>query len=207
MCWRRLKGWRRILSQGFDPAFAPGVLQSLGSLTLQHGPHALTQCWLIVGWLARRLAGHEHVHFGELGGADARKALLLVGVMTVHSMAEGAGVGVAFGGGDELGLVTTIAIAIHNIPEGVAISLVLVPQGVGVLRAAGWSVFSSLPQPVVAVPAFLFVAYSGYYTDVRVVEALGFEARPPHPQGYEMGPDDLSLLEAVRRRGKLYREC
>ena len=56
-------------------------------------------------------------------------------------------------------------------------------------------------------PAFLFVAYSGYYTDVRVVEALGFEARPPHPQGYEMGPDDLSLLEAVRRRGKLYREC
>ena len=55
VCWRRLKGWRRILSQGFDPAFAPGVLQSLGSLTLQHGPHALTQCWLIVGWLARRL--------------------------------------------------------------------------------------------------------------------------------------------------------
>jgi hypothetical protein len=25
--------------------------------------------------------------------------------------------------------------------------------------------------------------------------------------GYEMDPGDLSLLEPVRRRGKLYREC
>jgi zinc transporter, ZIP family len=56
------------------------------------------------------------------------------------------------------GLVIASAIAIHNIPEGLAISLVLVPRGVGVSRAAGWSVFSSLPQPLVAVPAFLFVA-------------------------------------------------
>jgi zinc transporter, ZIP family len=79
--------------------------------------------------------------------------------MTVHSFAEGLGVGAAFGGGESLGLVTAIAIAVHNIPEGLATSLVLVPQGVGVLRAAGWSVFSSLPQPLVAVPAFLFVSF------------------------------------------------
>jgi zinc transporter ZupT len=38
-----------------------------------------------------------------------------------------------------------------------AISLVLVPRGVSWWRAAGWSVFSSLPQPLMAVPAFLFV--------------------------------------------------
>ena len=125
---------------------------------------------LFVAWLSRRLAAREHVHFAELAGADARKALLLVGVMTVHSVAEGVGVGVAFGGGDELGLVTALAIAVHNIPEGVAISLVLVPQGVSVLRAAGWSVFSSLPQPVVAVPAFLFVAFF----DGLVPLGLGF---------------------------------
>jgi zinc transporter ZupT len=78
--------------------------------------------------------------------------------MTVHSVAEGVGVGVAFGGGESLGLVTALAIAVHNIPEGLAISLVLVPRGVRVLRAAGWSIFSSLPQPLVALPVFAFVA-------------------------------------------------
>ena len=33
----------------------------------------------------------------------------------------------------------------------------LVPRGVGWVRAAGWSIFSSLPQPLMAVPAFFFV--------------------------------------------------
>lgn len=56
-------------------------------------------------------------------------------------------------------------------------------------------------------PAFLFLAYSGYYANRRVVEALGLEARPPHPEGYAMEPDDLSLLDPVRRRGKIYRDC
>ena len=50
-----------------------------------------------------------------------------------------------------------IAIAIHNVPEGLAITAVLRPRGVSVARCAGWSVFSSLPQPLMAVPAFLFV--------------------------------------------------
>jgi len=51
----------------------------------------------------------------------------------------------------------TAAIAVHNIPEGLAISAVLRPRGTSVLGCAGWSIFSSLPQPLMAVPAFLFV--------------------------------------------------
>ena len=64
----------------------------------------------------------------------------------------------SFGGGEALGLFISLALAVHNVPEGLAISLVLVPRGVGWVRAAWWSVFSSLPQPLMAVPAFLFVA-------------------------------------------------
>jgi zinc transporter ZupT len=110
--------------------------------------------------LTRSLLQHdEHpAVFASMGGFDARKALLIVGIMTLHSFTEGVGVGVAFGGGQGLGLFITLAIAVHNIPEGLAISLVLVPRGVGVARAALWSVFSSLPQPLMAVPAFLFIA-------------------------------------------------
>jgi zinc transporter ZupT len=95
--------------------------------------------------------------FEAATGEGAKKMLLIVIVMTAHSFAEGVAVGVSFGGGVALGTVITIAIALHNVPEGVAISAVLRPQGVSVARCAGWSVFSSLPQPLMAVPAFLFV--------------------------------------------------
>jgi zinc transporter, ZIP family len=112
--------------------------------------------------LAQRLLGDgREVHFGAFTGTDATKMLLIVGVMTVHSFTEGIGVGVSFGGGETLGLVIALAIAVHNIPEGLAISLVLVPRGVSVGRAAAWSVFSSLPQPLMAVPAFVFVEAFG----------------------------------------------
>lgn len=108
----------------------------------------------------RHVLGHRReVEFGVLRGADAVGALMIVGVMTVHSFTEGVGVGVAFGDGETLGVLITTAIAVHNIPEGLAISLVLVPRGISVTRAAGWSVFSSLPQPLMAVPAFLLVEW------------------------------------------------
>ena len=89
--------------------------------------------------------------------ADTRRMALIVIVMTVHSFAEGVAVGVSFGGGPTLALAITLAIAVHNIPEGLAISAVLRPRGKTVLACAGWSIFSSLPQPLMAVPAFLFV--------------------------------------------------
>ena len=103
------------------------------------------------------LDGDEEFQVGQLHGADALQALMIVGIMTAHSFSEGVGVGVSYGEGNTLGVFITTAIAVHNIPEGVAISLVLVPRGVSVWKATGWSVFSSLPQPIMALPAFWFV--------------------------------------------------
>ena len=109
--------------------------------------------------VSERLMGGRgrELHLGSLQGADARRALLIVGVMTLHSFAEGVGVGVAFGVKETFGVLIGVAIAVHNIPEGLAISLVLVPRGTSPRTAAAWSIFSSLPQPLMAVPAFLFV--------------------------------------------------
>ena len=112
---------------------------------------------LFMGGLHRILAERDDLHVGQLEGANAMKALLIVGTMTLHSFSEGVGVGVSFGGGETLGSLITTAIAVHNIPEGLAISVVLVPRGVPALKAVWWSIFSSLPQPLMAVPAFLFV--------------------------------------------------
>ena len=45
-----------------------------------------------------------------------------------------------------------------------------------------------------------------YYRDDRVMKALGMELRPPFPEGFTVEEGDWTLLEPVRRRGKLYRE-
>ncbi|MEZ5331977.1 MAG: ZIP family metal transporter [Thermoanaerobaculia bacterium] len=107
--------------------------------------------------LGEKVLEDREVSFGELSGAGAKRILLLLAVMTLHSFSEGVAVGVAFGGGATLGTLIALAIAVHNIPEGLAISAVMRPQGSSVLACAGWSIFSSLPQPLMAVPAFLFV--------------------------------------------------
>ena len=115
-----------------------------------------------LGWPAmalahRALGRHGELRLGSLRGADAAKALAIIAGMTVHSFAEGVGVGVSFGNGEAFGLLIALAIAVHNVPEGLAISLVLVPRGARVATAAAWSVFSSLPQPLMALPSFGFV--------------------------------------------------
>ena len=121
----------------------------------------------------RIIERNEQFHIGEIQGANAIKMLMIVGIMTLHSAAEGVGVGVAYAGADDLGQFITAAIAIHNIPEGLAIALVLVPRGAKVWQAIGWSIFSSLPQPLLAVPAFIFVTFFTPFLPIGLGLAAG----------------------------------
>jgi zinc transporter ZupT len=91
------------------------------------------------------------------GSSLGSRGLLVMLVMTAHSLAEGVGIGVGFADGATFGIAVTIAMAVHNIPEGMAISLALAPRGISVTRAAMLSIVSSLPQPIAAIPAFIFV--------------------------------------------------
>ncbi len=123
-------------------------------LALGAGAIALARRWLASRSLDRFALPTA---FLDQAGDGLRRMVLIVGVMTLHSAAEGIGVGVAYGGGQRLGGFIAASIALHNIPEGLAISLVLVPRGVAVWAAALWSIFSSLPQPLLALPAYWFV--------------------------------------------------
>ena len=44
-----------------------------------------------------------------------------------------------------------------------------------------------------------------YYRDDRVMRSLGQEPRPPFPKGHVVEQGDWSLLDAVRKRPRLYR--
>lgn len=111
-------------------------------------------------WLAGQRLGHSHTDFYHLKGASARRVLLVIGTMFIHSFSEGIAVGVSFGSGEiTLALLLTIAIAIHNVPEGLAVSLSLRANGFSGWACIWWSIFTSLPQPLLAVPAALAVAF------------------------------------------------
>jgi len=151
---------------GYSNALAAGLMlgasfslivegsETRGGATLLGVVAGVAFMLLVQRWLGEREEEHD---FLGVRGAGARRMLLIVAVMTVHSFAEGAAVGVSFGGGESLATAITLAIAVHNIPEGLAISAVLRPQGASLAACAWWSFFSSIPQPLAAVPAFLFV--------------------------------------------------
>ncbi len=107
----------------------------------------------------------------ELPAADFKKLVLIVGVLTVHSFPEGVALGVAFadmpldegvalgvlGTVPVLAVVITIAISIQNVPEGLAVAIPLHTYDVRYRWIFAWAVFSSIPQPVGAGVAYVFV--------------------------------------------------
>jgi zinc transporter ZupT len=201
---------------GLANAVAAGLMVAASAMLLYEGSaYSLVRVGLgaaigVVGIaLSRYLLGEQtEVAVGRLRGADALQALMVVGVMTAHSFSEGVGVGVSYGEGDTLGLFITIAIAVHNVPEGLAISLVLVPRGVSAWKAGGWSVVSSLPQPLMALPAFLFVQVFRPFLPVGLGFAAGamlwmvvrellpdaLEEAPPRPVAVAAGLATLAML-------------
>ena len=78
----------------------------------------------------------------------------------------------------------------------------LVPKGASVRSAAGWSIFSSLPQPLLAVPSYLFVEQF----QALLPAALGFAAgamlwmlaRELLPEAIEQAPKrEVAVIVAI----------
>ncbi|MDG5760638.1 ZIP family metal transporter [Natronococcus sp. A-GB1] len=120
----------------------------------------------------RVITGYEFAP-REMAQADFKKLVLIVGVLTVHSFPEGVALGVAFADlgieGDlvlgglvvpSLAVFITVAISVQNIPEGLAVAIPLKTFGVPNWHIFGWAVFSSLPQPLGAGIAYIFVVWA-----------------------------------------------
>lgn len=119
----------------------------------------------------------------------------------------------ALPGAGALGVATYVEQALRNAPDLRAMIL----QGLEDLetgsrhRHAAGFVELTQEQRVALLneQGFLFPlllhAYIGYYQHPQVATALGSGAAPPHPRGYELKGNDLSLLEEVRRRGARFR--
>jgi zinc transporter ZupT len=117
------------------------------------------------------LVERRHWHLGTWNEAESRKSILVIATMFVHSVPEGIAIGVGYATGEiRFGTLLAIAIAVHNIPEGTAVALPLRARGASILRCAGYAVLTSIPQPLLAVPAFLLTSFF----QPLVAPSLGF---------------------------------
>lgn len=94
---------------------------------------------------------HEHAHFGPCGPGRERvnRVWLFVLAIALHNLPEGMAIGVSFAQGDmNVGLPATTAIALQDIPEGLAVAMALRGAGLTPWRAVVVAALSGLLEPV-----------------------------------------------------------
>lgn len=107
-------------------------------------------------WLTQKILEKHPVEDHPLANGLSRRGILLFIAMFIHSIPEGIAIGVGFATGNlHFGMIMAMAISVHNIPEGIAISLPLKADGVSTSKCAFYSILTSIPQPIMAVPAAL----------------------------------------------------
>jgi ZIP family zinc transporter len=116
---------------------------------------ALVAVGTLVGALAVRvlddLVPHEHFVAGREGASAAELARiwLFVIAIAIHNLPEGLAVGVAFGGDSGFqGSTLALGIGLQNVPEGLAVAVSLVSVGYRRRVACAWACGTGLIEPL-----------------------------------------------------------
>jgi len=104
--------------------------------------------------LLERLVPHQHFIKDEdrLRGQTLRRSWLFVFAIALHNIPEGLAIGASFAGGDTAAA-TALAtgIAVQDIPEGLVVAMALLAVGYSRAQAVGVAVLSGLTEPVMAI--------------------------------------------------------
>mgnify|MGYP000985840467 FL=1 len=164
--------------------FAAGIMLSISAFDLL--PEALTlggMTWTVIGFLlgAALMFGLDsvvpHMHIGE-GQVDARgdKQMLRVGYfiflgIALHNLPEGLAIGAGFSASQGLGTAIAIALALHNVPEGMATAAPLLMGGLGKLRVVGLTTLAGLMTPIGTLLGLLLVNLSEAFVAIALALA------------------------------------
>lgn len=86
-----------------------------------------------------------------------RMGLFSAGAIALHNLPEGLATFIAALKDPQLGIAITVAIAIHNIPEGIAVSVPIFYATGSKKKAFVYSLLSGFAEPVGAIIGFLFI--------------------------------------------------
>jgi ZIP family zinc transporter len=159
---------------GFLMGLTAGVMITLSFLELVNkswelGGYLTTTIGFSLGALFMFLIDFSipHIHFKEKENNITDPKLFKTGVLTaigiaIHNIPEGIAVGVGYMLEPKFGIFIAMGIALHNIPEGIATALPLCKSGLCKWNSFRLALFSGLVEPIGALIAALFlVSYTG----------------------------------------------
>lgn len=158
-------------------SFAAGIMLAAAILglvlpSLEYGGKyglAVTVAGIFAGALCLNLIDRLVPHLHRLMGtdtephsnADLNKVLLFVLAIAIHNLPEGIAAGVGFGSGDNAGaLVIAGGIALQNIPEGMVIIAPMLAAGVSPRKTFICAVFTGLIEVVGTLAGYFAVSIS-----------------------------------------------
>ncbi len=170
----------RLLS--FLLSFSAGIMlaivfQDLLPESFRSASAVYTIVGIILGGLALAAAGRL-LPRGEKrrGGSDTTRLLrtgILMGLgIALHNLPEGLAIGAGYATQGKLGFSLAIALALHDIPEGMAMAAPLRGAGKKRIRVIAWTLMAGLPTGLGALLGALF----GYLSPTALSLALGFAA-------------------------------
>jgi zinc transporter ZupT len=146
-------GWANALAAGLMMGVAYTLLTAgLGDHLAQGGVGALLGIGFVRITHALTDTGELDLEtLDEVGPEFGYKSLL---ADTLHAAHEGIAIGAAMAISLPLGISMALALAVHNVPEGMILGRVLSRQGMGVLQASALAVATNVNQVLLAVVTF-----------------------------------------------------
>ena len=163
-------------------SFAAGVMLAAAVLglilpSLEYGGKfgiIVTVAGIFVGALALSLIDKLVPHLHKLVGAEIDKVLLFVTAIAIHNLPEGIAAGVGFGGGNTAeAFIIAGGIALQNIPEGMVIIGPMLAAGISSKRTFACAVFTGVIEIVGCLIGYLAVTVSQFILPFALAFAGG----------------------------------
>jgi ZIP family zinc transporter len=133
-------------------------LESLLSSSLSSVVVSMVGGAALIAFFEWLISNRDDLEFGNLTGSNATTVLVIFVSMFIHAIGEGLSIGVsAIHSQEGLNLVVLLTLAVHNIPEGMALCMAFRGKGMSVGQAAFYAFCSNMPQPLSAMPSFLLM--------------------------------------------------
>jgi len=166
---------------GLMLGFSGGIMLSIVFMELLQKAAENSFAHMIVGLLLGILVfvyldnyfPHWHYVSEEtVGKAYVRKGVLIATGIALHNLPEGIAIGAGFASSEQMGITLAILIAAHNIPEGMAIGFPLYFGGLGRVKSLAITLMAGVPMGVGA----LLGALAGNISFSFLSLSLGFAA-------------------------------